>query len=126
MDAKVAGDAIKQVLEKDPPYGAQVTATFANGASGWVAPPFKPWIKNVLSNASKLVYGKDSVFWGEGGSIPFMGMLGEKFPEAQIIVTGILGPESNAHGPNEFLSIPYTKKIMQAMAYVVEAHGKNI
>lgn len=54
----------------------------ANGASGWVAPPFKPWIKSVLSNASKLVYGKDSVFWGEGGSIPFMGMLGEKFPEA--------------------------------------------
>lgn len=78
----MAGDAIKQVLEKDPPYGAKVTATLANGASGWVAPPFKPWIKSVLSNASKLVYGKDSVFWGEGGSIPFMGMLGEKFPEA--------------------------------------------
>ena len=97
----------------------------AHCAGGWVAPPFKPWIKNVMQKAGKAVYGKDSVFWGEGGSIPFMGMLGQKIPEAQIIVTGILGPESNAHGPNEFLNIPYTKKIMQAMAYVVEAHSKN-
>ena len=59
---------------------------------------------------------------GEGGSIPFMGMLGEKFPEAQFLITGVLGPASNAHGPNEFLDIPMGKKLTCCVASVLEDH----
>jgi hypothetical protein len=59
---------------------------------------------------------------GEGGSIPFMGMLGEKFPEAQFMITGVLGPQSNAHGPNEFLHIPMGKKLTASVALVLQDH----
>ena len=59
---------------------------------------------------------------GEGGTIPFMAMLGQRFPEAQFLVTGLLGPQSNAHGPNEFLHIPAGKKLTSCVASVIAAH----
>ena len=62
---------------------------------------------------------------GEGGSIPFMGMLGKKFPQAQFAIVGVLGPKSNAHGPNEFIHIDFTKKLMGCVAGVVADHYKH-
>jgi acetylornithine deacetylase/succinyl-diaminopimelate desuccinylase-like protein len=114
---------IKQILEKDPPYGAQVTFESNKAATGWNAPAFEPWLEQAIDHASRATFGKPAVYWGEGGSIPFMGMLGEKFPQAQFLITGLLGPGSNAHGPNEFLHLPTGKNLTTSVALVIAAHA---
>ncbi len=119
VDAARAAHAMKRALEANPPYSANVTFTTDGGATGWNAPPAAPWLKRVLQDASMRSFGKSAAYTGEGGSIPFMNMLGEKFPAAQFLITGVLGPYSNAHGPNEFLHIPYVKKLAGAVAAVV-------
>ena len=101
-----AGDVLRKLLEKDPPYGARVEFDLGPSAAGWNAPALAPWLEQSLARASQAAFGAPPAYMGEGGSIPFMAMLGEKFPQAQFVVTGVLGPHSNAHGPNEFLHIP--------------------
>jgi acetylornithine deacetylase/succinyl-diaminopimelate desuccinylase-like protein len=122
LDAGKAVALVKQVLEKDPPYGARVSFTAADSGAGWNAPTLSPWLANAVDAASQRYFGAPAAYMGEGGSIPFMGMLGEKFPAAQFLITGVLGPHSNAHGPNEFLHIPTGKKISMVVAAVVAAH----
>ncbi|MEO8746925.1 MAG: M20 family metallopeptidase [Rhodanobacter sp.] len=122
LDATAAGALVKQVLEKDPPYGARVTFTPADSGSGWNAPALSPWLASAVNDASERHFGAPAAFMGEGGSIPFMGMLGEKFPAAQFLITGVLGPHSNAHGPNEFLHIPTGKKVSMVVAEIVAQH----
>jgi acetylornithine deacetylase/succinyl-diaminopimelate desuccinylase-like protein len=117
-----AGKFIKQLLEADPPYGATVTFTLEKEGSGWNAPQLSAWLESAVADASEHYFGAPATFMGEGGSIPFMGMLGEKFPEAQFLITGVLGPHSNAHGPNEFLHIPTGKKVTMVVAEVVARH----
>ena len=90
-------------------------------ATGWNAPAVAPWLAAALDGASQANFGKPAAYMGEGGTIPFMGMLGVKFPAAQMLVTGVLGPKSNAHGPNEFLHIPFAKKVTVATAMVIAA-----
>ena len=102
-----AQEAIKKALLKNPPYGAKITLDFDEPAAGWNAPKVKDWLAISIESASKICFGESAGSIGEGGTIPFMAMLGEQFPEAQFIITGVLGPNSNAHGPNEFLHIPY-------------------
>ena len=89
--------------------------------AGWNAPTFQPWLEQAIDQASRSTFGKPAVYYGEGGSIPFMGMLGEKFPQAQFLITGVLGPGSNAHGPNEFLHIPTGKNLTASVALVLAA-----
>jgi len=119
----VAAKAVKAVLERDPPYGAQVTFKAGAGSAGWNAPPFAPWLEESISAASRKVFGKDAVSVGSGGTIPFMGMLGEQFPQTQFFITGVLGPQSNAHGPNEFLHIDYAQKLTACVALVLADHA---
>jgi len=119
VDCNDAIAELKSVLESDPPYGAKVTFDHAEGGNGWAAPPVADWLEKLLQDASTTYFGKDPVYMGEGGSIPFMGMLGEKFPEAQFMITGVLGPMSNAHGPNEFLDIPTAKRLTCCVAHVL-------
>ena len=114
-----AGAFLKQLLEKDPPYGARVTFALEKDGSGWNAPQLSPWLADAVSKASENYFGAPAAYMGEGGSIPFMGMLGEKFPKAQFLITGVLGPHSNAHGPNEFLHIPTGKRVSMVVADVV-------
>ena len=121
VDGPKAAKDLKAVLEADPPNRARVTFTPDQGATGWNAPPVAPWLAAALDAASQANFGKPAAYMGEGGTIPFMGMLGVKFPQAQMLVTGVLGPKSNAHGPNEFLHVPYAKKITVATAMVVAA-----
>jgi acetylornithine deacetylase/succinyl-diaminopimelate desuccinylase-like protein len=121
-DAKKASAALKDLLERDPPYGARVSYEGEKDGSGWNAPKTAPWLEAALEDASHVAFGKPVAMMGEGGSIPFMGMLGEKFPEAQFVVTGVLGPHSNAHGPNEFLHIPTGKRVTEVVARVMAAH----
>jgi len=121
VDAGRATHVLKQLLEDNPPYSANVTFTADWGATGWNAPASANWLKRAADEASRAVWGKDSAWMGEGGTIPFMNMLGEKFPKAQFLITGVLGPKSNAHGPNEFLHIGYVKKLTAAVASIVTA-----
>lgn len=126
IDAEIASKKLKQMLESDPPYNAKITFTPDWAASGWHAPELTEWLEESINNASNHFFGKQAVHMGEGGSIPFMGMLGDKFPQAQFMITGVLGPKSNAHGPNEFLHIPTGKKLTCCVAEVIAAHFEDI
>jgi acetylornithine deacetylase/succinyl-diaminopimelate desuccinylase-like protein len=124
-DARAASQALKDLLERDPPYGARVEFTPDWAASGWHAPECERWLAQAMDDASRRYFGKPAVFMGEGGTIPFMAMLGERFPHAQFLVTGVLGPQSNAHGPNEFLSIPMAKGVTCCVAQVIAEHFES-
>jgi acetylornithine deacetylase/succinyl-diaminopimelate desuccinylase-like protein len=123
VDADAAERELKRVLEADPPYGASVTFDGRGGSPGWNAPLLAPWLEQALDAASQRHFGKPAMYMGEGGTIPFMHMLGEKFPAAQFFITGILGPHSNAHGPNEFVHIPTVKRVTRCVADVLAAHA---
>ncbi len=123
LEAEVARSALKKTLEASPPYDADVTFDVPRGDNGWNAPTLAPWLEASLNKASKDAFGKPVAYQGEGGSIPFMAMLGEKFPGTQFVVTGVLGPHSNAHGPNEFLHIGFAKKLSACIAAVLADHG---
>ncbi|MES2451317.1 MAG: M20/M25/M40 family metallo-hydrolase [Pseudomonadota bacterium] len=123
VDATTARRAIEARLLADPPYGATVTCDFAECFAGWNAPMLAPWLERAIERASQHAFGQPPALAGEGGGIPFMLMLGERFPEAQFMITGVLGPHSNAHGPNEFLHIPTGKAVTLAVATVVAAHA---
>ncbi len=122
LDPAAAGDTVRRLVEADPPYGAKVAFEAATASSGWNAPALSPWLEASLAKASQDAFGAPPAYMGEGGSIPFMAMLGERFPAAQFVVTGVLGPHSNAHGPNEFLHIPTGKKITQVIAQILADH----
>jgi acetylornithine deacetylase/succinyl-diaminopimelate desuccinylase-like protein len=124
VDGAPALALVKRTLEADPPYGAKVTFT-GDGATGWDAPQLAPWLETAIAEASKSHFGKEALYMGEGGSIPFMGMLGKKFPQAQFMITGVLGPGSNAHGPNEFLHIPTGKRLTASVASILDAHQRR-
>jgi acetylornithine deacetylase/succinyl-diaminopimelate desuccinylase-like protein len=123
-DAKSCTDALKAVLEKDPPYGAKVEFVAHQESGGWNAPATAQWLVDACESASQTFFDKPALYSGEGGTIPFMGMLGAQFPHAQFMITGVLGPKSNAHGPNEFLHIPMGKKLTACVAFVVAEHFK--
>jgi acetylornithine deacetylase/succinyl-diaminopimelate desuccinylase-like protein len=106
-----------------PPHGATVRFEPDQGATGWNAPPTAPWLASALETASKAHYAQPAAAMGEGGTIPFMAMLGKHFPDAQFLTTGVLGPHSNAHGPNEFLHVPYAKKLTACVADTIAAHA---
>lgn len=125
VDADRAGALLKSRLEQDPPYGAKVTFELEPGGAGWNAPALAPWLRRSVETASAAAFGRPAAMMGEGGSIPFMGMLGEKFPSAQFMVTGVLGPQSNAHGPNEFLHIGMGKAVSLAVAQVLADHASR-
>ena len=124
-DAAKATNAIKRELERAAPYGAEVEFAGEDGQTGWNAPKLAPWLEASLKKASETHFGKPVAFMGEGGSIPFMAMLGDKYPETQFVVTGVLGPHSNAHGPNEFLHIPTAKKVSACIADILADHAQR-
>jgi acetylornithine deacetylase/succinyl-diaminopimelate desuccinylase-like protein len=125
-DADVAIEAVKNTLERDPPYGAQVRFEDASASVGWNAPAFAPWLEESIMNASRQIYGPDAIHMGCGGTIPFMAMLGARFPQTQFFITGVLGPQANAHGPNEFLHVEYAKKLTACVSLVLADHARTV
>ncbi len=126
VDGNDAAEAIKLLLEDNAPYNAKVTfhadgRAGAAGATGWNAPSLTPWLQQALDSASHSHFGAPCGYIGQGGTIPLMSMLQQSFPAAQMMVCGVLGPKSNAHGPNEFLHVPYGKKLTAAVAQVMAA-----
>lgn len=125
VDPAVAAQAVKRAFELSPPYGARVHFDVESSMGGWNAPSSAPWLEAAIQSASQRYFGADAMYMGTGGSIPFMGMLSEKYPRTQFLVTGVLGPQSNAHGPNEFLDIATGKKVTACVAHVVAEHAKR-
>ena len=121
VDAAQAVQELKTLLEDNAPYQAKVTFEGGGGATGWNAPDTAPWLEQALNAASQAHFGAPCGYIGQGGTIPLMNMLSLGFPKAQMMVCGVLGPKSNAHGPNEFLHVPYAKKLTAAVAQVIAA-----
>jgi acetylornithine deacetylase/succinyl-diaminopimelate desuccinylase-like protein len=119
VDAAQAVQQLKSLLEDNAPYQAKVTFESHGGASGWNAPSTAPWFEQALNHASQAHFGAPCGYIGQGGTIPLMSMLSAGFPQAQMMVCGVLGPKSNAHGPNEFLHVPYAKKLTASVAEVI-------
>jgi acetylornithine deacetylase/succinyl-diaminopimelate desuccinylase-like protein len=122
LDAARAGRRLTEILEADPPYGAKVRFTASAPSAGWDAPTTEPWLLDAVHAASQRHFGRPAMFSGLGGSIPFMAMLGERFPRAQFFITGTGGPGSNAHGPNEFLHLPFAERLTACVADLIAAH----
>jgi len=119
IDAGQAVQELKTLLEDNAPYQAHVTFEANGAASGWNAPPTTAWFEQALDAASLAHFGAPVGYIGQGGTIPLMNMLSQGFPAAQMMVCGVLGPRSNAHGPNEFLHVPYAKRLTAAVAEVM-------
>ena len=119
VDAAQAVAEMKALLEDNAPYQAKVTFESNGGATGWNAPETTPWFEQALQHASLAHFGAPVGHIGQGGTIPLMNMLSSGFPKAQMMVCGVLGPRSNAHGPNEFLHVPYARKLTAAVAEVI-------
>lgn len=124
-DPDGAAHAVKKCLEHDPPYGARVSFQPGAPSGGWNAPSFAPWLEESIQSASRRIFDHDAVHAGCGGTIPFMGMLGERFPDTQFFITGVLGPHANAHGPNEFLHLEYAQKLTACVALVLADHART-
>ena len=127
VDGNEAALKLKALLEDNAPYNARVTfvpdgRAGAYGATGWNTPELSPWLTTALNEASQAHFGAPVGYIGQGGTIPLMSMLQKGFPKAQMMVCGVLGPKSNAHGPNEFLHVPYGKRLTAAVAQVMAAH----
>ncbi|MFQ6310769.1 M20/M25/M40 family metallo-hydrolase [Lysobacter capsici] len=124
LDPQAASQRLKTLLEVDPPYRSEVRFTIDSISQGWHAPAVAPWLADSLQRASRDAFGRDGALIGGGGGIPFLAMLGERFPRAQFVVTGVLGPQSNAHGPNEFLHLPTARRVTAALARLLhDARG---
>jgi acetylornithine deacetylase/succinyl-diaminopimelate desuccinylase-like protein len=122
LDAEEAIRRLRALLESDPPYGARVRFAADGASPGWNAPASQPWLLDAIQDASRRHFGRPAMFTGIGGSIPFMAMLGERFPRAQFFITGTGGPGSNAHGPNEFLHVPFAERLTACVADLIAAH----
>jgi len=125
LDADAAVAQLGALLEEAPPAGAEVRFEPDQAAHGWDAPPLAPWLAGALEGASRGWFGADPAFMGEGGTIPFMAMLGAAFPAAQFLITGVLGPGANAHGPNEFLHVPTARRLTGCVAHVLAEHARR-
>jgi len=123
--AKNVNAALKKLFESDPAYEAEIRFESDPAMTGWDAPALAPWLESAVETASRAAFSAPHAAMGEGGSIPFMAMLGQRFPNTQFVVTGVLGPHSNAHGPNEFLHIPTAKRLSACIATIIAAHGER-
>ena len=125
VEPERAARAVQEALQRDPPCGAQVSFNPESSSGGWNAPAFAPWFERSMQRASQHVFGREAVSLGGGGTIPFLRMLGERFPQTQFFVTGVLGPHSNAHGPNEFLHIGYATRLTECVSMVLADFGEH-
>lgn len=121
MDPQVAEAAIREKLTTDVPYGAKVTIKGGHAGAGWCMQELAPWLKTSLHQAGQDFYGNPAGSYGMGGSIPFLSELGHMYPETQIVALGVLGPDSNAHGPNEMVDLDYLQRMTCCLAHVLQS-----
>ncbi len=125
-NAEEASKKLHDLLVSEPPHRTRINFEADWAATGWQSPPLADWLENALKQSSLACFGKPALLTGEGFSIPFMNMLGERYPQAQFVITGVLGPGSNAHGPNEFMHIPMAKKLTACVSRLLAAHHQEV
>ena len=125
LDPEIAAARLKSILELHPPYRCEASFRIDMTSRGWHSHELQPWLARTLESASLAAFGASTAMIGGGGGIPFLALLGEKFPRTQFVVMGVLGPQSNAHGPNEFLHIPTAKRITAVVAQIALAAGQR-
>jgi len=125
VDGEIATRAVARALTEQAPQGARVSFEPEQSGAGWNAPPIAPWLAEAIQKASQATFGREAALMGEGGSIPFIGMLGARYPGAQFLITGVLGPHSNAHGPNEFIHLPTGRNVTASAALVLAEHANR-
>jgi len=123
LDARLATERVRAALERDPPYRARVRFEVDSSLAGWNAPPLAPWLERAIEAGSQAFFGRPALSMGTGGSIPFIAMLAERYPRTQFLITGVLGPQSNAHGPNEFLHLDCVRRVTGCVAEVLARHA---
>jgi acetylornithine deacetylase/succinyl-diaminopimelate desuccinylase-like protein len=127
VDAEVAVDALVEALSANPPHGATVTVTAPRPVgNGWVCPDPAPWLRDAIDAASMASFGRPAGWTSEGGSIPFLAQLGQRFPGLTILATGALGPGSNAHGPDESLHLECAQHVTESLAHLLVAAASNL
>jgi len=132
LDAEKAAAAVVKELTVSPPYNAVIEVSDVDSGYGWAALKLAPWLEEANRETSRRFFknsggeSREAMYMGEGGSIPFMCLLGKLFPQAQFLITGVLGPHSNAHGPNEFLHLPYAQKVTMCVSGVIAAHCEGM
>ena len=119
VNAVEANAKLKELLEAGPPFGAHVEFSPRVPGQGWHMQPVQPWFTEALEEASQEFFGQRAAIMGSGGSIPFLASLQESQPNAHFLVTGVLGPNSNAHGPNEFLELKTGERLTCSVAWVL-------
>ena len=117
IDSHAALEALKKVVKENIYFDAKVKFLSAEVADGWKLTNFSEKTKNVLNKASKEYFGNELVFKGMGGSIPFITYFQTKYPNADVICTGILGADCFEHGPNENLHLEACKKMILVLCY---------
>lgn len=125
MDANKANETMMNILTKDVPYNAKVTLHGGHAGNGWCKKEYTEWLETALQEAGQMYYGKPTGSYGMGGSIPFLSELGKMYPSTQIVALGLIGPNSNAHGPNEMIHLGYAKKLTCSLTHILEAAGKT-
>ncbi|MBW4029316.1 MAG: M20/M25/M40 family metallo-hydrolase [Acidobacteria bacterium] len=124
VDSQLACAALERALSTNVPNGARVTVR-THGADGWSTPPLAPWLAAALDEASRQSFGRDAGFTAEGGTIPFLASLGRRYPEVQFVATGVLGPDSNAHGIDEMLDLPCAVAVTNAVTSILVAFNQR-
>lgn len=126
VDSEYAIARAKEILEEDPPYGAEVTFTPDSCADGFHAPPLDGPISEAITEASMELTGLPPLATWTGGTIPFMAMMQAKYPEAMFLCTGTSGPGNNAHGPDEKLHIPSSKRLTVFLSATIATISENL
>jgi len=119
LDATQASKDLEKILTREPPQGAHITIDHETAGNGWHAPLEADWLNAAVHTASLTYFDKPCAHLGEGGSIPFMGMLLDMFPKAQFLVTGAAGPGNCMHAPNENLHIDYSARLTMCVSQVI-------
>ena len=120
VDSVKAGQKVVEVLTKDPIYNAVVEAKVSNTGDGWNLSNFSERLRNITSTASQRFYaGNEIQFLGEGGSIPFVQILNNKFKNSDFLVLGVTGPGSNIHGLDENLDLDFCRRLICCLAYIL-------
>lgn len=119
MDAHKANQHVKDKLTTDVPHNCKVEIHGDHNGNGWCMKDPEPWFHEVMNSASKNFYGKEYGSYGMGGSIPFLAQLGGLYANTFIVALGVLGPQSNAHAPDECINLAFAKKLTQCMSHLI-------
>ena len=119
LSKEKAKKTIEKILTENIPYNAKVKVDFPALVDGWILKKLDSKINESFMKSSMFLFGSECYNLGSGITIPFVNMLNEKYKNCNMFVSGLLGPKSNAHSPNECLNIDYSIKLTVALAHLI-------